>query len=180
MQERSVDGSALDLMDEASRILGELVGRRCVAAWLGHGDVLFLDIGDEVPPAPEPGEPRPRAPVSLATNYAAWSIDGPVRGTWTDSEAAAESAQLQAAAESLVGERIVGWQLRDRLALRVEFSRNKVLTVQPWPTSDGVSDAWCLSSIDKRILAASNDGRMVVVDEGLPIRDWFREGGAGS
>jgi len=162
-------------MKEASRIREALEGRRCVSAWLGHGDVLFLGIGDEVLPAPLPGEPRPRPPIELETNYAAWSVEGPVTGTWMDSESEAESTQLRAAAESLVGERVIGLELLDRLALRVKFSGNKVLTVQPWPVSDGVSDAWLLRSRDKHILAVSNDGRMVVVDEELPIRDWFAE-----
>ena len=160
-------------MNEASRIREALEGRRCVAAWLGHGDVLFLGIGDEVVPEPQSGEPRPRPPIELETNYAAWSVEGPVSAAWTDSESEAESAQLRAVAESLVGERIIGWELLDRLALRVKFSGSKVLTVQPWPVSDGVSDAWSLRSSDKHILVASNDGRMVVVDEKLPIRDWF-------
>ncbi len=140
--------------------------------------MLFLGIGDEVLPGFQPGEPRPRPPIKLGTNYAAWGIEGPVIATWTDHESEAESAQLTAAAESLIGERIVGWDLLDRLALRVKFSGDKVLTVQPWPVSDGVSDAWCLRSSDKQILAASNDGRMVVVDEKLSICDWFPGGGS--
>lgn len=168
------------MVNEASRIREALEGRRCVSAWLGHGDALFLGIDDEVVPGPEPGEPRPRPPIELETNYAAWSVEGPVNAAWTDSESEAESAQLTVAAESLVGERIIGWELLDRLALRVKFSGNKVLTVQPWPVTDGVSDAWSLRSSDKHILVASNDGRLVVVDEELPIRDWFPDKGGGS
>ena len=162
-------------LNEATRILQALEGRRCVSAWLGHGDALFLGIDDEALRVPQPGDAQPRAPIELETNYAAWSVEGPVSATWTDSESEAESAQLRAAAESLVGERVVGWELLERLALRVEFSGNKVLTVQPWPVSDGVSDAWSLRSTDKHILAISNDGRMVVVDETLPIQDWFSD-----
>lgn len=90
----------------------------------------------------------------LETNFATWRVTP--RG-----------------AESLVGESVESCDLIDRLGLRLVLTGSKVLVVEPWPTSDGISDAWSLSGPDRQILAVSNDGRIVIIAASTPIRDWF-------
>jgi hypothetical protein len=84
-----------------------------------------------------------------------------------------DRAQLEAAARSLVGERVVSWELLESKCLRLSFRGAKILTVLPWDPADGLSDAWCVRSLDGRILAVATDGRVVVVEAALPVRDWF-------
>jgi hypothetical protein len=59
------------------------------------------------------------------------------------------------------------------MGLRVTFTGEKTLTVVPWDVAEGLSDAWCVTAPDGRILAVATDGRVVVVDATLPISDWF-------
>jgi hypothetical protein len=144
-------------------------GHRCVSAWLGYGEVLFLGLGEDVlPPRGEDGR-RLRPPFELETNFADWYVDGPMSTVSADSN----RSQLEAAAESFVGEKVVSWELIDRKGLRVTFTAAKTLTVVPWDVAEGLSDAWCVKSPDGRILVVATDGRVVVVDAALPIRDWF-------
>ncbi len=152
--------------------LRDALSHRCVSAWLGYADVLFLGFGEHVV-APQAGERRARPPYGLDSNFASWRVEGPVAAQWTDEGSPTERAELTAAAESLIGERVEAWELLDRVALRLVFTGSKVLVVEPWPASDGISDAWSLSAPDQRILAVSNDGRIVIVPAETPIRDWF-------
>ena len=160
----------------ALRLRDAFLDRRCVSAWLGYGDVLFLGLGEDVLPVPGTGEGPASPPFKLNTNFAAWRVDGEVSAAWTDSDSGSNRTQLKAAAESLVGERVIGWELLERMGLRLTFTAAKVLTVEPWPIEDGISDAWCIGSPDGRILAVATDGRVVVVDMHLPVRDWFDPG----
>lgn len=144
-------------------------GQRCVSAWLGYGNVLFLGLGEDVLPQRETAGRRVGPPFELETNFADWLVEGPVTNVTADSD----RPELEAAAESLVGEQVVGWDLLDGNVLRLNFTGAKVLTVVPWNVADGLSDAWCVKSPDGRILAVATDGRAVVVDAAIPIRDWF-------
>jgi hypothetical protein len=143
--------------------------RRCVSAWLGYGEVLFLGLGEDILPKRVHDGGRVRPPFELETNFAEWLVDG--RTTTVSAES--DRAQLEAAAESLVSERVVSWELLERNWLRLSFTGAKVLTVVPWEPAQGLSDAWCVKSPDGRILAVATDGRVVVVDAALPVRDWF-------
>lgn len=153
--------------------LRDAFSHRCVSAWLGYADVLFLGFGEHVLPRPQAGERHARPPYGLDSNFASWRVEGPVAAQWTDEGSPTERAELTAAAESLVGERVEAWELLDRLGLRLVFTGSKVLVVEPWPTSDGIGDAWSLSAPDQRILAVSNDRRIIIVPAETPIRDWF-------
>jgi hypothetical protein len=155
-----------------SRLRAAFENQRCVSAWLGHGDALFLGFGNEVMPRPLSGS-HARPPYELETNYASWRVEREIHAEWSDSESGSDRAQLTAAAESLVGETVVDWQFVDGATLRLVFTGEKVLVVEPWQTDDGISDAWSLSAPDGKVFAVSNDSRIVVVESDLPIRDWF-------
>ncbi len=99
----------------------------------------------------------------------------------TTSSVHSTRTELDAAAESLVGEQVVSWELLKRNGLRVAFTGAKALTIMPWGTEEGLVDAWSVTSPDGRIVAVATNGRAVVVDTTLPVRDWFnpvREGPA--
>jgi hypothetical protein len=144
-------------------------GRRCVSAWLGYGDPLFLGLGEDVLPERGDDGQRIRPPFELVTNFANWYINGPM----TTVSANTNRSQLEAAAESLVGEKVVRWELIESKGLRVTFTGEKTITVVPWDVAEGLSDAWCVKSPDGHILAVATDGRVVVFDATLPVRDWF-------
>lgn len=137
-------------------------------AWLGYGNVLFLGLGEGYPPGDETGGGA-RPTFELETNFADWLIEGPETSVTADSE----RPELEALAESLVGEQVVSWNLLDGNVLRLNFTGPKVLTVMPWNVSEGLSDAWSVKSPDGRILAVATDGRNVVVDAAIPIKDWL-------
>lgn len=144
-------------------------GRRCVSAWLGYGDVLFLGLGEDILPDRGDDGRRVQPAVELATNFADWLVEGRMTAVSADSD----RAKLETAAASLVGERVVSWELLESKGLRLDFTGAKTLTVLPWDPAEGLSDAWSVSSPDGRILAVATDGRVVVVDAAHPVRDWF-------
>jgi hypothetical protein len=152
-----------------ARLREAFVGRRCVSAWLGYGDILFLGLGQSLITERDIDGRRIRPPFELETNFADWLIEGPMIAVSVDSD----RAVLEAAGESLVGEQVVSWELFESNRLRLTFTGTKVLTIVPWAVADGLSDAWCLQSPDGRVLAVATDGRVVVVNAGLPVRDWF-------
>src|SRR5689334_11820091 len=144
-------------VDTIARLDEAFDGRRCVSAWLGYGEVLFLGLGEDVLPECSEDEWRMRSPFELETNFADWYVDGPMSTVSTDSN----RSQLEAAAKSLVGEKVASWELTERKGLRVTFTAAKTLTVVPWDVAEGLSDAWCMKSPDGRILAVATDGRVV-------------------
>lgn len=156
-----------------TRLRAAFDDQRCVSAWLGYGDVLFLGLGSDVLPRPQAGERHPAPPFELETNYAAWRIDGDISAECSDSESSSDTAKLTTAAESLVGETVLAWQLLEGSTLRLVFTGEKVLIVEPWQPRDAISDAWSISAPDGKVLAVSNDGRVVVVDADVPVADWF-------
>jgi hypothetical protein len=161
------------MQEEQLARLRDGFSRRCVSAWLGYGDVLFLGFGEDVMPRVQSGERHPRPPYELNSNFASWRVEGPITAQWTDEGSPTERAELTAAAESLIGERVLAWELLDQLALRLVFTGSKVLVVEPWRPSDGIDEAWSLTAPDELILAVSNDGRAIIVPAETPVRDWF-------
>ncbi|NVB81479.1 MAG: hypothetical protein HOV81_23995 [Kofleriaceae bacterium] len=161
------------MQEEQLARLRDAFSHHAVSAWLGYGDVLFLGFGERVLPRVQAGERHARPPYELTSNFASWRVEGPVAAQWTDEGSPTERAELTAAAESLIGERVEAWVLLDQLGLRLVFTGSKVLIVEPWPTSDDIADAWSLTGPDERILAVSNDGRSIIVQAETPVRDWF-------
>ena len=152
-----------------ARLSEAFTGHRCVTAWLGYGSVLFLGFGEKVLSERDQHGRHTRPPFELETNFADWFVEGPTIAASADSD----RAQLIAAAESLIGEQVVSWELPESKNLRVTFTGKKLFAVEAWGTEDGLADAWCLKSPDGRILAVATDGRFVVVDASLPVREWF-------
>jgi hypothetical protein len=147
-----------------------LAGRRCVSAWLGYGEVLFLGFGEEVLPERDADGRHPSPPFQLATNFADWSVAGAVVAASAESE----RVDLEAAAASLVGQRVVAGEALEGNRLRIEFAQGQLFVVGPWGVEEGLSDAWSVQSPDGRLLAVATDGRAVVVEARRPINEWFR------
>lgn len=158
--------------DQLAR-LRDAFTRRCVQAWLGYGDVLFLGFGEHVMPRVQAGERHATPPYELETNFASWRVEGPVSAQWTYDGSPTERDELTAAAESLIGERVQEWEVLERLGLRLVFSGSKVLILEPWLPSKGVAEAWSMTAPDDLILAVSNDGRTIIVPAEMPVCDWF-------
>lgn len=152
--------------------LHDAFAHRCVSAWLGYGTVLFVGFGEHVLPRVQPGHRHARPPYELEINFATWRVEGPVAAQ--SSRELTERAELTAAVESLVGERVLAWELLDRLGLRLVFTNSKVLVVEPY-SSEEVADAWSLTAPDRQVLAVSNDGRSIIVPDEMPVCDWFSE-----
>jgi hypothetical protein len=116
-------------------------GRRCVQAWLGYGEVLFLGFGEEVIPAPPPGERHQHPPYELQTEFADWRVEegSKVRGTGDD-----EREHALAACQLLVGRHATDWHLdASTFALTVRFEGDFSLVVVPLTDEDVQDDnAW--------------------------------------
>jgi hypothetical protein len=156
--------------DAVARLDTALAGRLCVSAWLGYGQVVFAGFGKQ--PLPERGADghRPKPPFELQTNFADWSVTGPHGAVSSDMA----RGEMEAAAKSLIGQRVVGWDFLERRGLSVAFLGGIALRVSPWPASDeDVSDAWSLECSDGQILAVSTAGQVVVVNAKVPVAHWF-------
>lgn len=159
--------------DSTARLNDAFNGRRCVSAWLGHGDVLFLGFGERVLPVRDSEGVRSEPQFELQTNFAAWSVTGPDISVSSEPEETARRS-LEAAAESLIGEQVVSWALRANSCLSLAFTGGKMLHVIPWELADGLSDAWSVASVnDGLVFAVATDGSNVVVNALMPVRDWF-------
>jgi hypothetical protein len=156
-------------VDAVARLDTALTGRLCVSAWLGYGTVLFVGFGEHVLPERGADGRHPMPPYELQTNFADWSVLGPDGAVSADSGRGA----LEAAARSLIGRRVVGWELLALRGLQVAFAGGVELAVAPWPASEGVADAWSLESPDGKVVAVSTGGQVAVVCARVPVADWF-------
>lgn len=146
----------------------ELRRRTLIAAWLGYGEPLFLEfVRDSRPDTRESNVQSDKC--KLETNFATWSIEGPINGT-SDSDS---RECLESASQSLIGANICDLEISVDAILTVRFDGVRLLKIVPWPVADGLSDAWSLSLPDDRILAASNAGQFAIFEKDVPIRDWF-------
>src|SRR5437867_210565 len=69
-------------------------GRRCVEAWLGYGQPLFLVLGDHAALDPEHAERHPHPHYQIQTHDADWWVEegAEIRGTADDEREHAEAA----------------------------------------------------------------------------------------
>jgi hypothetical protein len=152
-----------------ARIRDAFEGNRCVTAWLGYGSVLFLDFGETVLRERDEAGRRTLPPFELEINFANWHVEAPKQASTLHSD----RDQLEAAARSLIGERVVSWELPQNTRLRIHFTGNKQLAIDGWDVGEGLAAVWSLEAPDGHILAAATDGRLAIVDSSLPILDWF-------
>ena len=141
-------GHGPELLDEA--LAAALSGHRCVSAWLGYGNALFLGFGSEVVSPRNPDGRRTVPPYELQTSMAA------------DSDDERESAER--AVEALVGRVVVRWQLKDHHGLEVEFAGGWLLEVIPPSEIDpdwSDLDEWWFCLPGSRFVGVGSDGRVV-------------------
>jgi hypothetical protein len=68
----------------ANAIAETLSGCRCVSAWLGYGNALFLGFGSEmIAPRNSQGR-RTKPPYELQTSMAGWRVSGDEAASSTD------------------------------------------------------------------------------------------------
>lgn len=151
------------------RLSEAFTGHRCVTAWLGYGTVLFLGFGETVLPIRDKDGRHTQPSFELETNFSDWRINGPINA-WSGNS---NREVLIAAAESLIGEAILSGEVGQRKRLAISFTGGKSLFIESWNSTPDLADAWSLKSPDGRILAMATDGRFVVVDASVPVRDWF-------
>jgi hypothetical protein len=140
------------------------------SAWLGYGEPLFLGFtkisrtdGNE--PSVESAE------FKLETNFATWSIEGPICG---NSERDNRDS-LDSASQSLIGAFVDELELTPDAILTLRFDGSRLLKIIPWPVDEGHSDAWSMTLPDDKILAVSNARHIAIVEKHVPIREWFAD-----
>jgi hypothetical protein len=146
----------------------ELLRSSVVSAWLGYGDPLFLQFAR----ASRTRTDNPNndaASCKLNTNFATWSVAGPVNGN----QERDTRTRLESACQSLLGAVVHEIEVSEDGRLTLRFDALRVLKIAPWPVFDGLSDAWSVTLCGGKILAVSNAGQIAIVDSHVPIRDWF-------
>lgn len=138
---------------------------RCVSAWLGFGDVLFLGLGCEITPLAEDGS-YPYPPYEIQTHFADWSVERD--GSVTSCEAVHD--EVEAAARSLVGLEVIAWDGSEVPGcLAIMFDGNaRVRICSPPDSSDRRAEAWALRLPTGRHLVVRCDGSVVSSPDGAP------------
>jgi len=147
-------------------VADELLESSVIAAKLGYGEPLFLDFA-----RPDQGAVKKDATAlcCLDTNFAEWSIEGAI----TANQERDAREHLERAAASLIETAVEEVTLEAGGGLIIRLTESHLLTINPWPSCDGYSDAWSMSLPDQKNLAVSNSGQVVIVDKHMPCRDWF-------
>jgi hypothetical protein len=143
-----------EVLDEA--VAEALSGRRCVSAWLGYGNVLFLGFGAAVVPPRNAEGRRTEPPYELQTETAGWRV--------RDLDAACsddERAPAERAIGKLIGRPVAHWQLSDRRSLRVDFAGGAILEVIPPSEDSPDSDEWWFFLPESRLVGVGGGGEVV-------------------
>jgi hypothetical protein len=131
-----------------------LSGHRCVSAWLGYGEPLFMGFASEL--LPDRGFDRqPEPPYELQTNFADWHLTAPDGGP--------------AAINDALGWFVSGWQLPAPGHLTIQFAGGARLRVVPWSEN---REAWSLVLPGRRFVEVCCDGRVRAGRTDEPIRPW--------
>ena len=142
----------------ADAVAESLSGHRCVSAWLGYGNALFLGFGADPahPRTPDGGQAVP--PFELQTSMADWRV-GAV--SCDDARELAERA-----VEELIGRPVVGWQLEGGRALTVQFAGGRTLEVRPPEEPVLDLDEWWFCLPGSRFVGVRGTGEVVSGDSG--------------
>lgn len=153
----------ITLEELTARMNAGLAHTRCVQAWLGLGDRLFLGFGNEVLDPPSRGkgakyDPDREPPYQLQTHLSHWIVSN-VAGIAGSSH---DDPRASAAAESLVGRRTVSWCLTNpEFGLRVTFDDDSVLAIVPYDSIDRSiqsGDLWGLREPARSYIVMTADG----------------------
>ena len=131
-------------------------GHRCVTAWLGYGNALFLGFGPDVLPFRAPDGRRSKPPFELQTSLAGWRIDGEICASADDEPAVAELAVGE-----LIGKPVVRWELQDERYLKIEFESDSQLQLLPPKEVDLDLEEWWFCLPGSRYVGVGSDGRIV-------------------
>lgn len=138
-------------LDELRESLDTAInGRLCVQAWLGYAQVLFIGFGDGVLPPMQPGEGHMRPKYELQTSFADWQVED---GSDVIATADDEYDVAEAAAQKLVGHRVVDWRhIGDSAGLEIAFEGGLKLVITPMSDSEKSvlhEEAWHLRMPDE-------------------------------
>jgi len=114
-------------------------GRRCVQAWLGFGEVLFMGFGEQVLNPVGRGQRHPKPAYELQTNFANWQVshNAAVVGT-----ADSERGLAQKSVALFVGQPVLSWTFAEGLTgLRIVFEGRYALDVTALSDLDVVDKA---------------------------------------
>jgi hypothetical protein len=142
-------------LSEALRVA--LDGHRCVTAWLGYGNVLFLGFGPDVLSERASDGSRTIPPYEIQSSLADWNIGG--AGGGDDDRQTARST-----IETLIGTAISGWSLSSDGSLRIDFSNGLTLELAPSYDAESSLDQWWLSEPATTYIGIGGNGQVVAGD----------------
>lgn len=156
-------------MEHSTELLADAVaealsGHRCVSAWLGYGNALFLGFGVQPVPPRDPEGHRTAPPYELQTSTAGWRVGGLVAASSDGTREPAERAVAE-----LIGRQVVCWRLNDRRGLHVEFAGGWLLEVVPPPEDDPEFDEWWFCLPGSRYVGVGSGGRVVAGRSDRPV-----------
>jgi hypothetical protein len=141
-----------------------LSGHRCVSAWLGYGNALFLGFGVQtLPPRNSEGR-RTVPPYELQTSMAGWRVGGLIAAS-----SDGEREPTERAVAELIGRQVVCWRLNDRRGLQVEFADGCLLEVAPAFEVDPAFpdlDEWWFCLPGSRYVGVGGGGQVVAGHSG--------------
>jgi hypothetical protein len=150
------DRTHLSLLTDA--VAEALSGHRCVSAWLGYGNALFLGFGPERLAPLTPDGQRSLPPFELQTSMADWRVGS------VSCEDERESAE-RAIAE-LVDRPVTGWRLSNGRSLTIEFSGGRALQVGPPDEAVPDLDEWWFCLPGSRFVGVDGEGQIISGDSG--------------
>lgn len=133
--------------------------RLCVQVWLGHANVLFAGFGDTLPDPDTYDIDTYRPTYQFQTGFADWWIEVSGRQIVESNE---ESLAAEAAAQTLVGRRAIGWRFVDpKWSIEIDFECDTVLKIIPYPSFQYChEEAWHLIMPDHTCRMVRWDGTL--------------------
>ncbi len=158
----------IELRDVRRSLDTAIAGRRCVEAWLGYGQVLFLGFDDQANLVAAADSEDVHSPYCLQTVFADWTItrDDRVLGTVDD-----DATKAEAAARELLGQRAIRWAMSEStLWLEIDFDHGLQLRIAPRADNEANlhRNAWVLAMPDGCYQHVRWDGTAFILHEDEP------------